>query len=46
MADSKVVSSQRLASIRQETEEIYAVLTAIVVNAKGKAKPQAEVSAG
>jgi four helix bundle protein len=38
MADSTVVSSQRLAAIRQETEEIYAVLTAIIVSAKRKSK--------
>jgi four helix bundle protein len=46
MADSKTVSSQRLAAIRRETEEIYAVLTAIIVNAKGKAKSQAQVLGG
>ena len=38
MADSKVVSSQRLAAIRKETEEIYAVLTAIIVKAKRNAE--------
>ena len=42
MADSIVVSSQRLAPIRRATEEIYAVLTAIIVNTKRKAKSQAE----
>jgi four helix bundle protein len=46
MADSKIVSSQRLAAIRRETEEIYAVLTAIIVNAKGKSKTQAQVLGG
>jgi len=44
MADTKIVSSQRLAAIRRETEEICAVLTAIIVSAKRKSKSQAEVS--
>lgn len=44
MADSTIVSSQRLAAIRRETEEIYAVLTAIIVNAKRKSKNPAQVS--
>ena len=42
MADSVVVSSRRLAPIRRETEEIYAVLTAIIVNTKKKMKSQPE----
>ena len=46
MAESTIVSSQRLAAIRRETEEIYAVLTAIIVNAKRKAKSQDRVSGG
>ncbi|HMD84325.1 MAG TPA: four helix bundle protein [Terriglobia bacterium] len=46
MADSTIVSSQRLAAIRRETEEIYAGLTAIIVNAKRKSKSQARVSGG
>ncbi len=46
MADSTIVSSHRLAAIRRETEEIYAVLTAIIVNAKRKTKSQAGVSGG
>jgi len=45
MADSKVVSSVRLAAIRRETEEIYAVLTAIIVNTKRKRKIQDRVAA-
>ena len=44
MADSKVVSSQRLAAIRKETEEIYAVLTAIIVKAKRNAKDRGKDS--
>jgi four helix bundle protein len=44
MADTTVVSSQRLASIRRETEEIYAVLTAIILNAKRKLKSQQGIS--
>ncbi len=44
MADTAVVSSQRLAPIRRETEEIYAVLTAIIVNAKRKLKSPVGVS--
>ena len=43
MADSIVVSSQRLAPIRRETEETYAVLTAIIVNTKRKSKGQAGI---
>jgi four helix bundle protein len=46
MADSLIVSTQRLAAIRRETEEIYAVLTAIIVSAKRKAKKPTEVSGG
>jgi four helix bundle protein len=46
MADSIVVSSKRLAPIRRETEEIYAVLTAIIVNAKRKLKNQAGTLSG
>ena len=42
MVDSTIVSSQRLAAIRRETEEIYAVLTAIIVNAKRKMKSPTE----
>ncbi len=42
MAESKVVPSQRLSAIRQETEEIYAVLTAIIVKAKRNAAKQRE----
>ena len=38
MADAKVVPHARLAAIRRETEEIYAVLTAIIVNTKRSAK--------
>ena len=38
MADATIVSSRRLTPIRRETEEIYAVLTAIIVNAKRKSK--------
>ena len=38
MADAKIVPSARLAAIRRETEEIYAVLTAIIVNTKRNAK--------
>ncbi len=44
MADTMIVSSRRLTPIRRETEEIYAVLTAIIVNAKRKLKSQAEAS--
>jgi four helix bundle protein len=44
MADSSIVSTQRLAAIRRETEEICAVLTAIIVNAKRKAKSPARIS--
>jgi four helix bundle protein len=44
MADTTIVSSQRLAPIRRETEEIYAVLTAIIVNAKRKMKSHVGVS--
>lgn len=44
MADTTIVSSQRLAPIRRETEEIYAVLTAIIVNAKRKMKSPAGVA--
>ena len=44
MADSKTVSAHRLTAIRRETEEIYAVLTAIIVSAKRNAKSQARVS--
>jgi four helix bundle protein len=44
LADSKIVSSHRLAALRRETAEIYAVLTAIIVNAKGKSKTQAQAS--
>jgi len=40
MADAKVVSAQRLAALRRETEEIYAVLTAIIVKAKKNARNQ------
>ncbi len=46
MVDSIIVSSQRLAAIRRETEESYAVLTAIIVNAKRKSKIQSEISGG
>jgi len=46
MAESTIVFSQRLAAIRRETEEICAVLTAIIVNAKRKAKSQTRVSGG
>lgn len=38
MADAKIVPSVRLAAISRETEEIYAVLTAIIVNTKRNAK--------
>ena len=38
MADAKIIPAARLAALRQETEEIYAVLTAIIVNAKKKVK--------
>jgi four helix bundle protein len=38
MADAKIVPSARLAAIRHETEEIYAVLTAIIVNTKRRVK--------
>jgi four helix bundle protein len=44
MAESTVVASPRLAAIRRETEEIYAVLTAIIVNTKRKLKSQPSVS--
>jgi four helix bundle protein len=43
MADSSIVSTQRLAALRRETEEIYAVLTAIIVNAKRKSKNQTQI---
>ena len=46
MVDSTIVSSQRLSAIRRETEEIYAVLTAIIVNAKRKMKNPAEPAVG
>ncbi|HTS72018.1 MAG TPA: four helix bundle protein [Terriglobia bacterium] len=44
MADASVVTAQRLAAIRRETEEIYAVLTAIIVKAKKNAKNRAQGS--
>jgi four helix bundle protein len=44
MADATIVSSQRLAPIRRETEERYAVLTAIIVNTKRILKSHAGVS--
>ena len=46
MEDAKVVPPARLAAIRRETEEIYAVLTAIIVKAKRNAKNQGQDAAG
>jgi four helix bundle protein len=43
MADTAIVTSRRLAPIRRETEEIYPVLTAIIVNTKRKTKSQVEI---
>jgi four helix bundle protein len=44
LAQSGIVPGNRLASITKETEEVYAVITAIIVRAKAK-KPQFKAAA-
>jgi len=44
LAQSGIVPGNRLASITKETEEVYAVITAIIVHAKAK-KPQFKAAA-
>jgi len=38
LADSGIVAARRLAPLMRETEQLYAVVTAIIVNAKRREK--------
>jgi four helix bundle protein len=38
LADSGIAEPKRLAPLMQEREQLYAVITAIIVNAKGREK--------